>query len=317
MLEQLESSILLCAENAAIAAKEWAGRGNEKQADQAAVTAMRNHLNSLDIKGRIAVGEGERDKAPLLYAGEEVGTGNGPEIDIALDPLEGTTICATNNKGAMAVIAIAKKGDFLCTPDIYMHKLATGKNIRKDVVNLEDSITTTIKNIAQYTKKETKDIHLIVLDRPRHEEIISKAREAGLRVSLIKDGDIAATINVALGYADLYCGSGGAPEGVLSATALKALGGNIQGKLVFNNDEEVQRALKMGTQDPTKLLHTEDMIKGESIFFASAITEGLGLNGLHYNRSRNIITVDSLVIKSTARQCMTRIQNQILLPTQP
>ncbi len=271
-------------EAAALAASRWMGKGDEKAADQAAVDAMRTALNGLDIQGTVVIGEGERDKAPMLYIGEKVGSGSGPQVDIALDPLEGTTICATGGPNAMAVLAIAEKGGFLNAPDVYMEKIAVGGGLPENVVNLDDNPKKNLQNLAKAKKCEIADLVVCILNRSRHEELIAKVREAGARIQLIGDGDVAGVIATTNkdSFVDIYMGIGGAPEGVLAAAALRSVGGQMQGRLVFNNDkEQITRAGRMGITDLHKIYRMEDMAKGDVMFAATGVTDGTMLKGVH------------------------------------
>lgn len=271
-------------EAAALAASRWLGRGDEKAADQAAVDAMRRALNSISIKGTVVIGEGERDEAPMLYIGEEVGTGDGPQVDIALDPLEGTTICATGGPNALAVVACAEHGGFLNAPDVYMDKIAVGGGLPDGVVDLDAPIAENLKNLAQAKQAEIGDLLVCILNRPRHEELIAKTREAGARIMLIPDGDVSGVIATALGEhgatVDLYVGSGGAPEGVLAAAALRCIGGQMQGRLLFRNDDERARAARWGIQDLNKKYVMEELASGDVMFAATGVTDGAMLQGV-------------------------------------
>ncbi|MDF3047020.1 MAG: ywjI [Candidatus Midichloriaceae bacterium] len=266
---------------AAIACFDWIGLGDEKAADQAAVNAMRNEFDHLSISGRVVIGEGERDEAPMLYIGEEVGLG-GDEIDIAVDPLEGTTICASNMPNSIAVLALAKRGGLLHAPDVYMDKIAVGPGLPKDVVSLDNSVSENIKNLAKAKKCSSIDLNVCVLKRERHAELIAKIREAGARVQLIGDGDVSAVIATSIfgGKVDLYMGSGGAPEGVLAAAALSCIGGQMQGKLLFRNQEEKARAAASGIEDLNKVYNIQDMVKSDVIFCATGVTGGWMLEGV-------------------------------------
>lgn len=268
-------------EAAALACSRWMGRGDEKAADQAAVDAMREALNTLSIDGTIVIGEGERDKAPMLYIGEKVGAG-GPKVDIALDPLEGTTICATGGPNALAVIAIAEEGGFLNAPDIYMDKIAVGGGLPEGVIDLDDTPANNLKNLAQAKKCEVSDLVAMILDRPRHEELIAKVREAGARIQLIGDGDVAGIIAAARPDTgvDICMGIGGAPEGVLAAAALRCIGGQMMGRLVFSDESQIERAKRMGVDDPNKKYTLNEMAKGEVMFAATGVTDGSMLKGV-------------------------------------
>lgn len=268
-------------EQAALAAAEWTGRGDEMAADRAAVEAMRAELGVLPIDGTVVIGEGERDKAPMLYIGEKVGTGEGPQLDIALDPLEGTTICAHAAAGALAVMALAEKGGFLHAPDVYMNKIAVGPGLPDHIVDLDASPAENLTQLAKAKGKDVRELLVIILNRPRHEELIAKTREAGARIQLIGDGDVAGVIATTRGNADMYCGAGGAPEGVLAAAALRCIGGQFQGRLLFKNDEEVARAKRMGIHEPAKKYTLEELAHGDVIFTATGVTDGAMLEGVH------------------------------------
>jgi fructose-1,6-bisphosphatase II / sedoheptulose-1,7-bisphosphatase len=271
-------------EAAALAASRLMGRGLEKEADQAAVTAMREALSGLSIEGTVVIGEGERDKAPMLYIGEKVGSGvgSGPAIDIALDPLEGTTICAKGGANALAVIAMAEKGGFLHAPDVYMNKIAVGGGLPDGVVDLDDSPATNLKNLAKAKKCAVSDLVVCILERDRHKELIAKVRQAGARIQLILDGDVAgviATSRFETGV-DMYVGIGGAPEGVLAAAALRSIGGQMQGRLLFSRQEEKTRAKRMGIVDLNKKYRLEELAKGDVMFAATGVTDGSMLRGV-------------------------------------
>ncbi|MDB2415147.1 class II fructose-bisphosphatase [Rickettsiales bacterium] len=271
-------------EAAALACYPWIGKGDEKAADQAAVTAMRRALNTMTIDGTVVIGEGERDKAPMLYIGEKVGYGQGPEIDIALDPLEGTTICATAGPNSLAVIAMADKGGFLHAPDVYMDKIAVGGGLPDNVVDLDNSPENNLKSLAKARKCDVSDLLVCILERERHEEIIAKVREAGARVQLIGDGDVAGVIAAATSQEtgiDMYMGIGGAPEGVLAAAALRCVGGQMQGRLLFNDSEQRDRAKRMGVTDFSRKYQLEDMASGNNVMFAATgVTSGSMLEGV-------------------------------------
>ncbi len=267
---------------AAIAAAKLAGRGNEKAADQAAVDAMRTALNAMAMKGRIVIGEGERDEAPMLYIGEEVGNGQGPELDIALDPLEGTTLTAKAMANALAVIAFAPRGGMLHAPDTYMDKLAIGPGFAADVVDLDAPADENVKRLAKAKGVKLQDIGVCVLDRPRHEKIIAALRSVGARVHLITDGDVAGVINCTKPETgiDMYVGQGGAPEGVLAAAALKCVGGQFQGRLVFRNDDEKARAERTGVTDFKRRYGLNELVSKDAIFIATGVTNGSLLDGV-------------------------------------
>ena len=274
------------------------GKGDEKAADQAAVDAMRVALNGLEIEGTVVIGEGERDEAPMLFIGEKVGTGKGPKIDIALDPLEGTTICATGGSNALAVIAMAADGGFLNAPDVYMDKISVGPNLPQDVVSLDSDPLKNLKNLALAKKVDVSDLVVCILNRPRHEELITKTREAGAKIMLITDGDVAgviATANVDTGV-DIYMGSGGAPEGVLAAAALRCIGGQMFGKLTFRNEDERNRAIRLGVSDLNKIYSLQELAHGEVMFAATGVTDGSMLQGVR--RKGAGATTNSIIMRS-------------------
>ena len=288
-------------EAAAVAAWKLVGRGDEMAADQAAVDAMRTALNGLDIAGRVVIGEGERDEAPMLYIGETVGKGLGPEIDIALDPLEGTTLTAKAMPNALAVMAWAPRGTMLHAPDTYMEKIAVGPGYPKGVVGLDASPADNVKSLAKAKGVEPSAITACVLDRPRHAEIISSLRDVGARVHLITDGDVAGVINTAdpdTGI-DLYLGSGGAPEGVLACAALKCVGGQFQGRLVFRNADERARAQRIGLTDFDKTYDLHELVQGPAVFAATGVTKGALLDGVKVERG--FVHTHSLVMDSANR----------------
>ncbi len=272
-------------EAAAVASYKLVGRGDEKAADQAAVNAMRNQLNLLEIKGTVVIGEGERDEAPMLYIGEEVGTGQGPEVDIALDPLEGTTLTAKDMPNALTVIALAPRGTLLHAPDVYMDKLAIGPGYPKDVVSLEMSPSERIAALAKARGCKPDDITVCVLERPRHEEMIAELRSTRCAIRLITDGDVAGVIHTAEAERtgiDMYMGSGGAPEGVLAAAALKCMGGQMWGRLTFRNDDERGRAAKAGITDLDKIYARDELVTADVIFSATGVTDGSVVAGLKH-----------------------------------
>lgn len=290
-------------EYAAIAASKLIGRGDEKAADAAAVAAMRWALNQLDFDGTVVIGEGERDEAPMLYIGEKVGTATdkGPKIDIALDPLEGTTITAKGGPNAMAVLAISEEGGLLYAPDVYMEKLAVGPDYPDDIVSLEKSPTENIKALAAYKNVQPSDIMVCVLDRPRHEALIKELRELGCGITLIPDGDVAGVIAVTnpdTGI-DIYMGTGGAPEGVLAAAALRCVGGQFSGRLIFRNEDEKARARKTGITDFDRIYKLEDLAKGDVIFAATGVTNGQLLDGVRRYKNGRIRT-KSVVMRASS-----------------
>ncbi|MCZ6860595.1 MAG: class II fructose-bisphosphatase [Alphaproteobacteria bacterium] len=269
-------------EAAALSASRLMGRGDEKAADQAAVDAMRHALNSLSIDGTVVIGEGERDEAPMLFIGERVGNRKGPKIDIALDPLEGTTITAKGGQNALAVIAMAEEGRFLNAPDVYMDKVAVGGGLPAGVVDLDETPENNLKELAKVKKSKVEDLVVCILDRPRHADLISQVRSAGARIQLISDGDVSGVIATAMKESgvDMYLGSGGAPEGVLAAAALRSIGGQMQGRLLFRNDDEKSRAGKWGISDLNRKYELLDMADGEVMFAATGVTDGSMLRGV-------------------------------------
>ena len=288
-------------EAAAIAASKWIGRGDNDAADDAAVEAMRAALNELPMDGTVVIGEGERDEAPMLYIGEKVGSAqdSGPKIDIALDPLEGTTLTANAGPNALAVLAIAESGCLLNAPDVYMQKLAVGPGYPEGTIDLRKSPADNIRAIAKAKGVEPGEIVACVLDRPRHAEIIADLRGLGCGIKLIPDGDVAGVIATAdpdTGI-DVYMGSGGAPEGVLAAAALRCVGGQIQGQLLFRNDDEVARARRWGIDDLDRVYSLREMAKGDCIFAATGVTDGSLLEGVH--RRKGCVTTQSIVMRAS------------------
>jgi fructose-1,6-bisphosphatase II / sedoheptulose-1,7-bisphosphatase len=288
-------------EAAAIAASKLIGRGDEKAADAAAVEAMRGALNELPFDGTVVIGEGERDEAPMLYIGEKVGSaqGSGPKIDIALDPLEGTTITAKAGPNALAVLAIAESGCLLNAPDTYMEKLAIGPGYPEGTIDLTRSVGDNIRSIARAKGVDPAEITACVLDRDRHSGIIAELRALGCGVRLIPDGDVAgviATSNPDTGI-DVYIGTGGAPEGVLAAAALRCVGGQLQGRLVFRNEDEVARARRWGIEDLDRVYTLGEMARGDCIFAATGVTDGSLLKGVH--RGRGCVTTESVVMRAS------------------
>jgi len=285
-------------EAAAITSSTWMGRGDERAADQAAVDAMRQALNSLDIEGTVVIGEGERDEAPMLYIGETVGTGDGPKVDIALDPLEGTTICATGGPNALTVLAMAQDGGFLHAPDTYMDKIAVGAGLPEGVVDLDTAPKANLANLAKARDCEVADLVVMILNRPRHEELIAKVREAGARIRLIQDGDVAGVIATTIPETgiDLYIGIGGAPEGVLAAAALQCVGGQMMGRLIYRTADERQRARRMGIDDLNRKFSIDELASGDIMFAATGVTGGWMLDGVH--RVPGGLTTHSLVMRS-------------------
>jgi fructose-1,6-bisphosphatase II / sedoheptulose-1,7-bisphosphatase len=286
-------------EAAAHASARLIGHGDEKAADQAAVNAMREQLNLLDIKGVVVIGEGERDEAPMLFIGEKVGLNAGPQVDIAVDPLEGTTLCAKNMPGAIATMAMADGGTLLHAPDVYMQKLAVGPGYDKGVVELDASPAENVRRLAKAKGVEPGAITVLVLDRPRHADIITGIRSTGAAVRLITDGDVAGVIHCAdpdnTGV-DMYIGTGGAPEGVLAAAALRCIGGQMQCRLILDSDEKRERALKMGVTDPKMIYGIEDMARGDCLFAATGVTTGSLLSGVKFRKG--VIETETVVMRS-------------------
>jgi len=283
MEKNLALEMVRVTEAAALASARQMGRGSSMDADQVAVDAMRTALNSMSIKGTVVIGEGERDEAPMLYIGEEVGRGEGEGIDIALDPLEGTTACAHGKENTLSVIAMADPGNFLHAPDTYMWKIAVGPKC-KGVIDINRSPTQNLVAVAEAYKCNVADLTAIILNRPRHEELIREVRESGARIRLIDDGDVSAAIAACQPESgvDILLGIGGAPEGVLAAAALRCLGGDLQGKLMWRNEEEKERAGKMGITDLDRIYQLEDLAKGNVMFAATGVTTGEFLNGVRF-----------------------------------
>jgi fructose-1,6-bisphosphatase II / sedoheptulose-1,7-bisphosphatase len=286
-------------EAAALASAALIGRGDEKAADQAAVNAMRQQLNMLDIAGVVVIGEGERDEAPMLYIGEEVGTGKGPGVDIALDPLEGTTLTAKDMPNALTVIAMGPRGSMLHAPDVYMEKLAIGPGYADGAIALEMSPGDRVQALAKAKGCKPADITVCILDRPRHAQMIAEVRQTGAAIRLITDGDVAGVMHCAESEVtgiDMYMGSGGAPEGVLAAAALKCMGGQILGRLLFRNEDEVARARKAGITDLDRVYTRDEMVTQDVIFAATGVTSGSLLNGIR--REPGWVTTETLLMRS-------------------
>ncbi|MGC8532562.1 MAG: class II fructose-bisphosphatase [Acidiphilium sp.] len=284
-------------EAAGLAAARWIGRGDKNAADGAAVAAMRSAFDAVAIEGTVVIGEGEMDEAPMLYIGERVGAG-GPAMDIAVDPLEGTSIAAKGAANAIAVIALAERGNFLHAPDIYMDKIAVGPGLPEGVVALDAPVIENLRNLARAKKCDVTDLMVCTLERERHAEIIARCREAGARITLIGDGDVSGVIAVAQPEAgiDLYLGSGGAPEGVLAAAALRCIGGQMQGRLLYENDDQITRARAMGITDPSRIFGLTDMARGDVMFAATGVTSGPMLRGVRW--SHHGATTHSIVMRS-------------------
>ncbi len=286
-------------ERAAVAAARLRGRGDEKAADQAAVDAMRREMNNLPIIGTVVIGEGERDEAPMLFIGEKVGGGHGPKVDIAVDPLEGTTLCAKNMPGAIATMAVAEANALLNAPDVYMEKIAIGPGYAKGVVDLDASPEDNIRALAKAKGVKPEEITALILDRPRHADLVAAVRKAGAAVRFITDGDVAGVIHTADPEStgiDIYLGVGGAPEGVLAASALACIGGQIQGRLVLDTEEKRGRAAKMGIKDPRKKYAMEDMVKGDCVFAATGVTTGSMLKGVRFRDG--MIETETVVMRA-------------------
>ena len=286
-------------EAAAIASVSLIGRGEEKEADEAAVNAMREQLNLLDIAGTVVIGEGERDEAPMLYIGEEVGTGNGPGVDIALDPLEGTTLTAKDMPNALTVIAMGPKGSMLHAPDVYMEKLAVGPGFSPKLLSLDMSPYERVQILAEAKNCDPSDITVCILERPRHQDMIEQVRSTGAAIRLISDGDVAGVMHCAEAETtgiDMYMGIGGAPEGVLAAAALKCMGGQIHGRLLFRNDDERNRAKKAGISNLSQIYSRDDMVTQDVIFAATGVTSGSLLEGI--KREITHITAETILMRS-------------------
>jgi fructose-1,6-bisphosphatase II / sedoheptulose-1,7-bisphosphatase len=288
-------------ERAAVAAALLRGRGNEKAADQAAVDAMRREMNQIPIDGTIVIGEGERDEAPMLYIGESIGTGAGPRVDIAVDPLEGTTLCAKNMPGSIATMTLAEGGTLLNAPDVYMEKIAVGPGYPPNVVELDASPAENIRRLAKAKGVATEQITALILDRPRHADLIKAVRATGAAIQFITDGDVAGVIHTAEPETtgiDIYIGTGGAPEGVLAASALSCTGGQMYGRLILDTDEKRERARKMGITDPKKIYAIEDMVRGDCVFAATGVTTGSLLKGVRFKPG--MIETDTVVMRSAS-----------------
>ncbi|MEM9999474.1 MAG: class II fructose-bisphosphatase [Pseudomonadota bacterium] len=302
LTRELSIELARVTERAAVAAARLRGRGDEEAADQVAVDGMRSELNRLPIRGTVVIGEGERDEAPMLYIGEEVGLGEGPEVDIALDPLEGTTICAKNQPNSLAVIAIAEKGTLLNAPDVYMEKIAIGPGFPDNLVSLDATPAENIYALARARDVPVNEVTACILDRPRHAQLINDVRETGAAIRLIGDGDVAGIIDTTdpdeTGI-DIYMGTGGAPEGVLAAAALRCVGGQMQGRLILDTAEKVERANRMGIDDPGRIYAMDEMSSGDVIFAATGVTDGNMLSGVRF--ARNFIQTETIVMRSQSR----------------
>ncbi|NSL52107.1 class II fructose-bisphosphatase [Calidifontibacillus erzurumensis] len=298
MERSLSMELVRVTEAAALASARWMGRGKKEEADNAATEAMRKVFDTIPMHGTVVIGEGEMDEAPMLYIGEELGTKQGPKVDVAVDPLEGTNILASGSWGAFAVIAVADQGNLLHAPDMYMEKIAVGPDAAGKI-DINAPVIDNLRAVAKAKNKDIEDVVAIILNRPRHEKIISEIREAGARIKLISDGDVAAALNTAFDFTgvDIMFGTGGAPEGVLAAVGLKCLGGELQGKLKPQNEEELRRCHEMGITDINKVLMMEDLVRGDDcIFAATGVTDGELLKGVQFKGS--IATTQSLVMRA-------------------
>ncbi|TCP23000.1 fructose-1,6-bisphosphatase II [Scopulibacillus darangshiensis] len=298
MERSLSMELVRVTEAAALASARWMGRGKKEEADDAATSAMRNVFDTVPMKGTVVIGEGEMDEAPMLYIGEKLGTGYGPRVDVAVDPLEGTNIVAAGTWNALAVLAVADHGNLLHAPDMYMDKIAVGpESVGK--IDIDAPVIDNLKAVAKAKNKDIEDLCVIILNRRRHEKIIHEVREAGARIKLIQDGDVAAAIHTAFENTgvDLLLGSGGAPEGVLAAVALKCLGGELQGRLLPQNDEERERCKKMGIEDTNQVLYMDDLVSGDdAIFAATGVTDGELLQGVRFAGIKG--TTQSVVMRA-------------------
>ena len=295
----LSLEIARVTERAAVAAARLRGRGNEKDADQAAVDAMRRELNKLPIDGTVVIGEGERDEAPMLFIGENVGSKKGAKVDIAVDPLEGTTLCAKNMPGAIATMAMAQGGTLLNAPDVYMEKIAIGPGYQQGIVDLDAPADENIRALAKAKGVKPDKITALILDRPRHADLIAAVRKAGAAVAFITDGDVAGVIHAAdpeMTGIDVYMGIGGAPEGVLAAAALRCIGGQMQGRLVLDTEEKRERAHKMGIMDPRKKYAMADLVRGDCVFAATGVTSGSLLEGVRFKQ--DAVETETVVMRS-------------------
>ncbi|MCF6138927.1 class II fructose-bisphosphatase [Pseudalkalibacillus berkeleyi] len=298
MERSLSMELVRVTEAAALASARWMGRGCKEEADDAATSAMRDVFDTVPMKGKVVIGEGEMDEAPMLYIGENLGTGVGPSVDVAVDPLEGTNIVANGTWNALAVLAIADEGNLLHAPDMYMDKIAVGPEA-VGKVDINASVTDNLKAVAAAKNKDVEDVVAVILNRERHQKIIDEVREAGARIKLIQDGDVAAAINTAFDDTgvDILLGSGGAPEGVIAAVALKCLGGELQGKLLPQTDEELARCKEMGIDDIERVLYMDDIVKGDdAIFAATGVTDGELLKGVRFKGASG--TTQSVVMRA-------------------
>lgn len=298
MERSLSMELVRVTEAAALASARWMGRGQKDAADDAATTAMRTVFDTIPMRGTVVIGEGEMDEAPMLYIGERLGMGYPPEVDVAVDPLEGTNIVANGGWNALSVVAIAERGNLLHAPDMYMEKIAVGPKA-KGCVDLDAPVADNLKAVAKALNRDVCDLVAVVLDRPRHQKLIEEIREAGARIKLISDGDVAAAVNTAFEDTgvDILFGIGGAPEGVLAAVALKCLGGEIQGRLLPQNEAEAERCRRMGISDPRQILRMDDLVKGDdAIFAATGVTDGELLQGVRFRGIE--ATTESIVMRA-------------------
>jgi fructose-1,6-bisphosphatase II / sedoheptulose-1,7-bisphosphatase len=295
----LTLEIVRVTERAAVSAARLRGRGDKIAADQAAVDAMRRELNKMPIDGTVVIGEGERDKAPMLFIGEKVGNSNGPKVDIAVDPLDGTTLCAKGMPGAIATMAMADGGTLLNAPDVYMEKIAIGPGYARSVVDLDAPASENIRRLAKAKGVRAAEITALIMDRPRHADVIAAVRSTGASVRLISDGDVAGVIHTAdpeNSGVDIYMSMGGAPEGVLAAAALRCIGGQMQCRLVLDTEEKRERAAKMGVTDPRKIYSVEDMVRGDCLFAATGVTTGALVSGVKFRK--HVIETETIVMRS-------------------
>ena len=297
--KNLVKSLIEITSKAAISCYPHIGKENKNIADKAATDVMRLNLNKLNIQGEVVIGEGELDEAPMLYIGEKLGNGKGSQIDIAVDPVEGTNFVAKNLPGAISVLAISEKGNLLKAPETYMNKIAFGQNIPKDVIDLDNTVEKNIKNLSDFKKKKIEEISVCLLDRPRHQEIINDLKKLGVNVKLITDGDVTGALLVSdKKYdVDIFLGIGGGPEGVIVATALDAMNCNFQGRFIFDTEEDKIRAMKMGIKDLNKKYDLNEIIKGDSIFCATGITSGDLINGI--KKENNFFHTETLVTQKS------------------
>ncbi|HZG70587.1 MAG TPA: class II fructose-bisphosphatase [Chondromyces sp.] len=301
--QALVSEFLKASQQAAAASYPWIGRINKNEADGAGTEAMRNQMNKIEMCGTVVIGEGELDEAPMLYINEQLGTGNGPQIDIAVDPVEGTTLMAKGQENSLTVIGVAKRGSLLHAPDMYMTKIAVGPRA-KGCINIDLSLTENMRAVAKALGKEIKDLTVMIQDRPRHEGLIHEVVEAGARVKLFSDVDITGAIATALDEieVDLLVGTGGAPEGVIAAIALKCLGGDFQARLVPQNESERTRCISMGIQQPEKSLTIDEIVQTDDCFFvATGITDGLLLKGVQRQRDGKLLTHSLVIVGGTSK----------------